>query len=194
MATPRHCGSLTSLAAVPLPHCSSQKLFLLSSLKQRNNHTHQYRLGGDLLKRSPAEKDLGVLVASTKAGQESQWHPGVHQEKSDQQGKGGPCSFVLCPLFFMTTKADEKKENQIPTSCGTQAIRTDVIAPGTAGNRLLQTASALNIRNKLGPAPWVCAARGCKAASWSTQRCCQQPGSLPGPFILEKRRKVLHLI
>lgn len=142
----------------------------------------------------PSGKQDDCESALCHCGQESQWHPGVRQEKSDQQGKGGPCSFVLCPLFFMTTKADEKKENQIPTSCGTQAIRTDVIAPGTAGNRLLQTASALSIRNKLGPAPWVCAARGCKAASWSTQRCCQQPGSLPGPFILEKRRKVLHLI
>ena len=28
----------------------------------RNNHMHQYRLGADLLKRSSAEKELGVLV------------------------------------------------------------------------------------------------------------------------------------
>ena len=28
----------------------------------RNNHMHQYRLGADLLERSSAEKDLGVLV------------------------------------------------------------------------------------------------------------------------------------
>ena len=29
---------------------------------RRNNHTHQYRLGSDLLGRISAEKDLGVLV------------------------------------------------------------------------------------------------------------------------------------
>lgn len=28
----------------------------------RNNHVHQYRLGNDLLERSFAEDDLGVLV------------------------------------------------------------------------------------------------------------------------------------
>ena len=28
----------------------------------RNSHMHQYRLGDDLLERSSAEKDLGVLV------------------------------------------------------------------------------------------------------------------------------------
>ena len=28
----------------------------------RNNHKYQYRLGHDLLERSSAEKDLGVLV------------------------------------------------------------------------------------------------------------------------------------
>jgi len=33
----------------------------------RNNCIHQYRLGDDLLKRSAAEKDLGVLVGSRLA-------------------------------------------------------------------------------------------------------------------------------
>ena len=33
----------------------------------RNNCTHQYRLGADLLERSSAEKDLGVLVDNRMA-------------------------------------------------------------------------------------------------------------------------------
>jgi len=33
----------------------------------RNNHMHQYRLGADLLERSSAKKDLGVLVANRLA-------------------------------------------------------------------------------------------------------------------------------
>lgn len=33
----------------------------------RNNCTHQYRLGADLLERNSAEKDLGVLVDSRLA-------------------------------------------------------------------------------------------------------------------------------
>lgn len=56
----------------------------------------------------------------------------------------------------MTTKADEKMENQVPTSCGTQDIRTDVTAPSTADISLLQTASALSTRHKLGPVGLCC--------------------------------------
>jgi len=52
---------------------------------ERNNCIHQYRSGADLLERSSAEKDLGVLVDNTLAvsqqcpcSQEGQWYPAVY--------------------------------------------------------------------------------------------------------------------
>ena len=51
----------------------------------RNNCTHQYRLGADLLERRNAEKDLGILVHNRltvnqvcPCGQEGQWYLGMH--------------------------------------------------------------------------------------------------------------------
>lgn len=42
-----------------------------------NNRTHQYRLGANLLQKSSAEMDLGVLVEK-KVGQEPTVCPGGH--------------------------------------------------------------------------------------------------------------------
>ena len=47
----------------------------------RNNCMNQYRLGDDLLERSPVEKDqqqVGCEPAVCPCGQEGQWYPGVH--------------------------------------------------------------------------------------------------------------------
>ena len=82
----------------------------------RNNNTHQYRLGSDLLERRFTEKDLGVLLdkrlimnQQCPCGQEGQWYSGVHQEQCSQQVKGsdpppllspGEATFgVLCPVL-----------------------------------------------------------------------------------------------
>ena len=53
---------------------------------KRENYMHEYRLGDDLLQRSSAVKDLGVLLvddslavsqAVCPCGQERQWYPGM---------------------------------------------------------------------------------------------------------------------
>ena len=62
---------------------------------------HQYRLVTDLLESSAVERDLGVLVddklTMSQQLQEGQWHPGVHEEKCDQQVEGGSPSPLHCP-------------------------------------------------------------------------------------------------
>ena len=73
----------------------------------RNNCTHQYRLGADLLERSSAEKDLGVLVDNRMAmsqqcalaDKRANGTLGciMHYKEHGQKGKGGdPCP-LLCP-------------------------------------------------------------------------------------------------
>ncbi|PKU47678.1 hypothetical protein llap_2011 [Limosa lapponica baueri] len=62
---------------------------------------HQYKLGTHLLESSSVEKDLGVLVDNrmtmSTCGQESQWHPGVHQEECGKQVKRGYPPPLLFP-------------------------------------------------------------------------------------------------
>lgn len=59
---------------------------------RRNNPMYQHRLGADPLWGSSVEKDLGVLECDKltvslqcPCGQESQCHPGVHEEECGQQ-------------------------------------------------------------------------------------------------------------
>jgi len=68
----------------------------------QGNLRYAYRLGEQLIKSSPAEKDLGV---GRKAGHEPvawscspecQQYPGLHQKKDDKQGEGGDCPPLLC--------------------------------------------------------------------------------------------------
>jgi len=67
----------------------------------RNNAMHQYRLGADLLERSPPGRPGGRQVnhepAVCPGCQESQWHSGVHQEDCGQQVEGGSPSPPHCP-------------------------------------------------------------------------------------------------
>ena len=62
----------------------------------RNNSMHRYTLGDDLLERSSAEKDLGVLLDNRLAMNQhfalvakkaNGWDPMVHQKEHGQQVK-----------------------------------------------------------------------------------------------------------
>lgn len=67
----------------------------------RDNPRHEYRLGEELIERSPAEKDSGVLVHKRlNTSQqcdltEVQLHPGWHQQRNGQQVQGGDCPPLL---------------------------------------------------------------------------------------------------
>lgn len=84
--------------------CSWKEFFFLSNWKsflwllQRKAHLlahlkHKYRLSGEWIQANLREKDLGVLVdekaqydsAVHACNPEIQLHPGLHQERHDQQ-------------------------------------------------------------------------------------------------------------
>jgi len=69
----------------------------------RNNCTHQYRLGDDLLERSSAEKDLGVLVDDRLAMSQQC----THMAKKDsgilgciEESVASTSREVILPLYF----------------------------------------------------------------------------------------------
>jgi len=65
-----------------------------------DNPQYQYKLGGERIERSPAEKDLGGWEAGHEPATcpynpESQTSPGPHQKKHGKQGEG----YDPAPLF-----------------------------------------------------------------------------------------------
>ena len=65
----------------------------MKMIKRLEYLSYKDRLGGEWLKSSPEEQDLGVLVGEKP---ESQPYLGLHQEKRGQQGEGGDSAPLLC--------------------------------------------------------------------------------------------------
>ena len=70
----------------------------------RNNYTHQYRLGDDLLEWSSGElpecaggQQVGHEPLECSCGQEGQWYLEVHYKECGQQVEGGDPPALLCP-------------------------------------------------------------------------------------------------
>ena len=71
----------------------------------QSNCRYVHTLGEELIECSPVEKDVGDLMdqklnsepAACSCIWEGQMFPGLHQKRSNQQGEGIDCPFLLCP-------------------------------------------------------------------------------------------------
>ena len=80
------------------------------SYLNRSNPRYEYRVGEESIESSHAEKGsggsdgrkAGYEPAVCSCSPESQQYPRLHQKRGGQQGKGGDCTPLLCPLEAMS--------------------------------------------------------------------------------------------